>query len=71
MLMMQKSTGSAPSLTLYGPMNGHYRIDSAPSLGPTPAWSMMTNFALTTNPYQVMVKPGSVPMQFYRVVPLP
>jgi hypothetical protein len=71
MLMMQRSAGSAPSLTLYGPMNGHYRIDRAPSLGPTPAWSMMTNFSLATNPYQVMVTPGSVPMQFYRAVPLP
>ena len=71
MLMMQRSAGSAPSLTLYSPMNGHYRIDRAPSLRPTPAWSMTTNFPLATNPYQVMLTRGSVPMQFYRAVPLP
>ncbi len=72
LLMMQTMmSGSAPALTLYGPMNGHYRIDQTPSLGPTPTWSMMTNLSILTNPYQVPLTPGSGPMQFYRAVPMP
>ncbi len=72
MLMMGLMTpGSAPGLTLYGPMNGHYRIDHTPSLGASPMWTAMTNFALATNPFKVEVTPGSGAMQFYRAVPMP
>ncbi len=72
LLMMQTMmSGSAPGLTLYGPMNGHYRIDQTPSLGPTAIWTMMTNLSLATNPYPVTLAPGSGPMRFYRAVPMP
>lgn len=71
MMMQTIMSGSAPGLTLYGPMNGHYRIDQTPSLGPTPTWSMMTNLSIMTNPYQATLTPGSGPMQFYRAVPMP
>lgn len=71
MLMMQRVSGSDPNLALYGPKNGHYRIDHTPSLDPTSMWSTMTNFSLATNPHQIPVTPDSGPMQFYRAVPEP
>ncbi|HZL43464.1 MAG TPA: hypothetical protein VFD66_09315 [Verrucomicrobiae bacterium] len=71
MLMMQKPSGSGLSLTLYGPLNGKYRIDQTASLGPATSWSMMTNLSLTTNPCQVTIKTGNSPMQFYRATPTP
>ena len=70
MLMMQKPSGSEPSLILYGPMNGHYRIDQTPTLGPA-TWSTMTNLSLTTNPGQVAIGPGGGSMHFFRAVPTP
>ncbi len=71
MLMMQRPSGSGPSLTLYGPMNGHYRIDQTPSLGSVTSWSAMTNLSVTTNPCQVVIGPDSGSMHFYRAVPTP
>lgn len=71
MLLMQRAAGPGPSLTLYGPMNGHYRIDQTPSLGPTTAWATMTNLSISANPAQVLVGSGAGPMRFYRAVPTP
>ncbi|MBU6402536.1 MAG: hypothetical protein KGS61_19630, partial [Verrucomicrobia bacterium] len=71
MLTMQMQSGGGPHLTLYGPMNGHYRIDQTPSLGPTASWSTLTNFSLTTNPYQAMIGTGSGPTHFYRAASTP
>lgn len=71
MLLMQQPSDSGPNLTLYGPMNGHYRIDQTPNLGPAASWSTMTNLSLTTNSCQIMIAPGGSPAQFYRAAPTP
>ncbi len=71
MLMMQPPAGSGPTLMLYGPLNAHYRIDQAPSLGPAPSWTTMTNLSLSTNAFSVILSPGGGVMHFYRAVPVP
>ena len=71
MLTMQRPSGSGPTLTLYGPMNGHYRIDQTSTLGMGSSWSTMTNFSLGTNICQITIQPGNSPAQFYRAVSTP
>ncbi len=70
MLTIQRPAGATPSLMLYGPMNGHYRVDQTTVLGDGGTWSTMTNFSLATNMFQVMINNHSA-MQFFRAVPLP
>lgn len=71
MLTMQMPAGAAPGLALYGPVNGHYRIDQTAALGAGAAWSTMTNFSMGTNVFQVRISPDHPPMQFFRAVPQP